>query len=962
MPAPTYHGELGPQLEAREIGRSNEPVDDAGFSHTNAPNEPEDESEGQMSLGMNWNSQMSQSSSLTPMHSILSKQVQRRETKELEVHESMLKESAYFQTKYPNSTLQYARERDQLNPMLYDFLQHCDFNHNGSLTPSSLDQMSDIVKTTLQAKEHNSAELDYSNFPACVKKVMRKFDFNDDGHVSVEELSRAAELWEQNQKQKKFLLKIVGGLIVVLFLLASATFASTLVAVELTKELETGRNGVIMSSAGGIARISSADTEIVDGMLMPLGNSSSSPTAIKTADVEFKRRLSSTTPDHILNGLKKITIADGSMSLGLQILGFSRITTPSKCGSLVHLKAPDGKIVIDDTDIHFDTALTAYLEQSGITVDEVSVHGRRLSSAASLEGYFGFWEEYTWECTAIQKPVSPQNPYMMKILRKHPCLSHADCTSKVSQGDGPLAFHSLPGYDANTNTIVTEETIISTDEYTMSVVMMPNHIGQKLVSVTDHVGRTHVSKQIYGGSAYKCMSKNYTDAIGNASNDLLSKYFASFIASGPMDKESIALPWGSVHIPARTVRHFRLSPLPDTDDDENEDDNVDGDDADALPITIDYYDEVGTLKPVRMYMNMAREFEMDTQEILIVSYETGAEASAAGLSLKTELNISCMAESEDGVLGLPSMISPFEEDDANVKFYVEDLQLQAQTQDPYWLNAVQDPLLNGTVARRLMSPSRRLGDTLDRWTETIVDVTFGSGSLLIVRDPLNGGCTQGIGTFTPRPDGNGWSLSGELTVGKGCYKLENGEYPNSPLVQGRVDLCYKMGIQKTFMQKVAVDCALSMCGYVGATVGSHSYSCRRLSVDSPTNTSFHGGTRVDDPVNDLTEVTEELTEESESVHAGTRKLATCSKTGYTLDAGVYIEGGCSASIVSRRRRRKGIGVSLSGGLDLKLGPFPEPLDARAKAEISVEACVKIIVQICFKLSGIQIFDLNIPDR
>ena len=147
-------------------------------------------------------------------------------------------------------------------------------------------------------------------------------------------------------------------------------------------------------------------------------------------------------------------------------------------------------IVVDDTDIHFDEGLSSYLEKRGIAVDEVSAFGRRLSSATSLSGFFGFWEEYQWECESVQKPVSPPNPHVMKILRKHPCLSYSDCSSKLDPA-GPLAYHSLPGYDADSHIVIPQETIILTDNYDMSATEMPDHPGQMLVSVGDHVNKRH---------------------------------------------------------------------------------------------------------------------------------------------------------------------------------------------------------------------------------------------------------------------------------------------------------------------------------------------------------------------------------------------------------------------------------------------------------------------------------------
>jgi len=345
-----------------------------------------------------------------------------RKSTDADIAEARLNSDAYYSAKYEGFALDYALEKQQLNPMLYDFLRQCDYNNRGTLTPEELQKMSDVVKITCKAEQQNTAQLDYKHLPECVKKVMLKFDFTNKGHVSVEDLSRAAQLWDQNQKQGAFLTRVALGLIACLVLLVGATFGTTFYAIDLMKEIEAGDNGVIMTTSGGVA---------------------------KTGDAEFQNALSSTTPDHVLHELQKLKISDGTMSLELEIDGFSRVIAPSKCGSLVHLESTHGMIVVDDKDIHFDSRLSSYLGKSGIAVDEVSAYGRRLSSAASLSGFFSFWEEYQWECDSIPKPVSPQKPHIMKLLRKHPCASYKACSSKVDPA-GPLAYHNLPGYDADT--------------------------------------------------------------------------------------------------------------------------------------------------------------------------------------------------------------------------------------------------------------------------------------------------------------------------------------------------------------------------------------------------------------------------------------------------------------------------------------------------------------------------------
>jgi len=879
------------------------------------------------------------------------------------INAAMRNDDKYFSNKYQGYALDYSLERDQLNPMLYDFLQECDFNNRGSLSPEDLDQMSDVVKITCKAAENNTAQLNYKHLPECVKNVMLKFDFSGKGHVSVEDLSRAAELWDQNQKQGKLLMKIVLGLIACLILLAGATFGTTIFAIDLTKEIEAGDNGIIMTTSGGMA---------------------------KTGDPEFQNALASTTPDHILHELKKLKISDGSMSLELRIVGFSRVIAPSKCGSLVHLEAPHGMIVVDDTDIHFDEGLSSYLGQRGIAVDEVSAFGRRLSSAASLNGFFSFWEEYQWECSGIQKPVSPQKPHIMKILRKHPCASYKECASKVDPA-GPLAYHSLPGYDVDTNTIITQETVISTDDFDMSVIEMPNHPGQQLVTVTDHVSKTHWSKQIYEDAiqtedqAFHCKSMKYADAVENATNNMFDKYFASFIASGPMEAQDLELPWGSVNVPARTLRHFRMVPTES------------GEDAEAIPLTIDYYDDVKTLEPMRMYFNDARKLELDTQEILVLTSDGGASASAAGATLRKELDIPCATEAE---LGLPVMTSPFEEDIANVKYYVNAMiRDAAKITTSYWLNAIQAPSLNGTAtedARRLESDdqpllnkrlnsedrallNRRLAPqgSFKVW-ETIVDIDLGNAKFKFERGielttgmPCVVGALQG-GECLPT---GSWKTIGTFQVGA-CLP------PWSALsVTGRGELHWCWGFEMKFTL-VEAKCELGIFGYIMGTTGSYGYNCRRRLAEEGAGNA--AGIKEDtdnsrrlltwrqdhnelpagegDEAEELTEDAEELSEDARDLlsrrlagrRRRRRRRRVCHRAGFHVQAGVGLAGGCE---LCWKKCGKGIGATIKGGLNIVVGPWPSPLVARLKGTIGAEACAKFgVIKVCVGVVGITLFD------
>lgn len=331
------------------------------------------------------------------------------------------------------------------------------------------------------------------------------------------------------------------------------------------------------------------------------------------------------------------------------------------------------------------------------------------------------------------------------------------------------------------------------------------------------------------------------------------------------------------------------------------------------------------------------------------------------------------------------MLSAVTENKDDVNFYAK---LYEESDDEilssYWIKAREE---EDAANLKLESGGRRL--LTKRSPRNLASISLSGGfevelsSKARIAASISGNCFTVSGEIDN--PASPWSFSGELNMGNGCQSPTN-----SFSVDGSVGIAYTWGIDKSYTLKVLlwkatinVECGLSIGGYVGGHVGSFKYDCGRrlgaagedpqetdsdnggnltLEADAGAGTNEIGSAGFDEEEDGR--LSGQHADDSEA-DADARRLFSrrrrtrrrrrriCTKTGFEILAGVGVSGGCS---VSRRR----IGVSLEGGLDLTLGPWPSPLDARAKATISAKGCIKIgPFGGCLTLPEVQLFDLNI---
>eukprot|EP00971_Amphidinium_carterae_P129511 2565098-Amphidinium_carterae.1 len=252
--------------------------------------------------------------------------------------------------------------------------------------------------------------------------------------------------------------------------------------VEFAQDTRVSDDNTITVNGGETALTGSADTEVVNGMLVSRkddegvcssGTGNCSRHALATRPAQEQRPLSSKIANEVFKSLDSITFSfsgDASSTMTFRISGFVRArSTRSEHGTVVHLQLHVGTLTLDGSNIFLGSSLHSYLESLGLVAvggQQTRAHGRRLqASEALVTGFFSFFEEFEFEALSdtLEKPRSPSLPYHMTVLERKPCKSVDACKSKIFDGE------FLPGYDATTNSIATRVEFVETETWTMSI-------------------------------------------------------------------------------------------------------------------------------------------------------------------------------------------------------------------------------------------------------------------------------------------------------------------------------------------------------------------------------------------------------------------------------------------------------------------------------------------------------------
>lgn len=177
---------------------------------------------------------------------------------------------------------------------------------DGTLDKEEMEDVLKMAAAQKKAKKDNSDEIDYSNFPEKVKKVMKTWDADAGGTVSVAELSAAAKAQDQMEAANKFLKVLIGIVVLTIIFLCVTMFGASYASNELAKESRP--------SDDGIAKIAGSDK--------PMAMATAGESA-KLADIYDEAKFT-------LEGLKSITSVGFTTASGghvYEIVGVSRLET-----------------------------------------------------------------------------------------------------------------------------------------------------------------------------------------------------------------------------------------------------------------------------------------------------------------------------------------------------------------------------------------------------------------------------------------------------------------------------------------------------------------------------------------------------------------------------------------------------------------------------------------------------------
>jgi len=131
---------------------------------------------------------------------------------------------------------------DGIDPMKLDAplwlkqsLQKLDIDGDG-IDQDEVNEMMDTLRAMKAAANANSADLDYTKFPQKVQDVLKVWDGDESGSVSVSELALAAESQKKMMKEIKFMKQMLFGACIVIVILTALAFAMGFAANETAKD------------------------------------------------------------------------------------------------------------------------------------------------------------------------------------------------------------------------------------------------------------------------------------------------------------------------------------------------------------------------------------------------------------------------------------------------------------------------------------------------------------------------------------------------------------------------------------------------------------------------------------------------------------------------------------------------------------------------------------------------------
>eukprot|EP00971_Amphidinium_carterae_P339497 6477337-Amphidinium_carterae.1 len=643
--------------------------------------------------------------------------------------------------------------------------------------------------------------------------TLAAFDADGDGIVDSKELAMAQVQHGELKKSHARMWKITCGLIGVLFFLALAMFCVSFAAAYMAKDMHVEDGGVVKANNGDIARMGAAEMSVVDGVLFPRSIDATEDTcnnatglcpagsikahAMATRPAEESRGLSSRIADSVFQNLDKLNFqledASGSFNVTFRVHGFMRVPkSPSTCGTLVYIDVLNGAVILDDTIMYFDDKLAEHFKSRGLDVDSMTTTtptGRRLNSnLALIQGIFSLFDDVDFGCEAAGvSPQSPTLPYRMTVLEKRPCFSAEKCKSQIFEGQ------MLPGYDAESDSIITIMEALVTETLTVNVQRFPNHPTQELITVLDHTTKTAQKYQVNEDTdVLRCYPGEYKPEVAFNSSGLIPTYLGEEARAA----RTFSVMGETVTFPSSTHHMFRIEL---------------GSSSDVVSGSIDMDMDASNMLPSRIFVGSARRDNLTLEESMMMVEELSA-TDAQGLVDTYTSVLTCT-----NVQGAPKMTTSFRESMIAVSYYVKDLPLKPNAawavSESYWSHALDT--VNETFKDEYyasVNATRRL--TQQTQAFTIPLDPDGSG-IKLSWNLNNGFCFSAEGTG-PDNSLSPWSVHGKISAGDTCTGF------NGWGALGQITVGYTIG-KKFDIMGYEFGCEGSIEGTLGAAMGCYDY-------------------------------------------------------------------------------------------------------------------------------------------
>ena len=325
-----------------------------------------------------------------------------------------------------------------------------DTDGSGGVNTAEMEAGVELLTRLAKQRAMNSSELDYKHMPECIQGVMREWDADGSGKVSVGELAAAAQAFKKIQQEGRLMKKIILGLSIVILILMVGMFVLSLAAAEMAKEsfVEGGKS---TDKNGNVVATRSSDFEVCpDGTMASWGKCPVAGTGrrleasvgdmLKTVSTKQKQPLTSSLADSFFMALNEVSVfSDKGHTLRLSIHGFARVPVAnSRCGNVVHLyTAWNGRLTLDSTDLSFDKETEAAFLNAGFTLLTGGVSGRRLADEHGIDGFFSAVQGVLaagWTCKDVSLPSLPPT-FSQRLTVYVPCAVEGATGSSMDMCD-----------------------------------------------------------------------------------------------------------------------------------------------------------------------------------------------------------------------------------------------------------------------------------------------------------------------------------------------------------------------------------------------------------------------------------------------------------------------------------------------------------------------------------------------